>query len=275
MTLPGSNVITYLVDGENRRIGKEVNGKLVEGFLYRDGLRPVARLDANGNVVSRFIYAGANAPSYMIQGSETYRIVTEQLGSLRLVIDTATGAIAEQLDYDDFGNVTMDTNAGFQPFGFAGGLYDPDTGLVRLGARDYDPHTGRWTAKDPILFNGGDSNLYGYCLADPVNLIDPLGLFWGFGGTIGPMTMSWDSDHPYQTNVSWSTNLAIGGGFFFGERHPPGTCPLHHNVPTTPFSINLGLTQWLGITTNGDQFTINIGYSIGLTPVYLSIDRYL
>ena len=61
------------------------------------------------------------------------------------------------MDYDSFGNVLQDTQPGFQPFGFAGGLYDPDTKLVRFGARDYDPRTGRWTAKDPILFAGGDT----------------------------------------------------------------------------------------------------------------------
>ncbi|MCK5344490.1 MAG: RHS repeat-associated core domain-containing protein, partial [Candidatus Heimdallarchaeota archaeon] len=63
------------------------------------------------------------------------------------------------------------------PFGFAGGLHDLDTGLVRFGYRDYDPDIGRWTAKDPILFAGGDTDLFGYCLNDPINLIDPLGLF--------------------------------------------------------------------------------------------------
>jgi len=39
----------------------------------------------------------------------------------------------------------------------------------------YDAETGRWTSKDPILFNGGDTNLYGYVLADPINHIDPDG----------------------------------------------------------------------------------------------------
>ncbi len=60
-------------------------------------------------------------------------------------------------------------------FGFAGGLHDRDTKLVRFGVRDYDPDTGRWTAKDPILFNGGDTDLYGYCLNDPLNGVDPEG----------------------------------------------------------------------------------------------------
>jgi len=55
-------------------------------------------------------------------------------------------------------------------------LHDRDTKLVRFGYRDYDPDTGRWTAKDPILFAGGDTDLYGYCINDPVNAVDPLGL---------------------------------------------------------------------------------------------------
>jgi RHS repeat-associated protein len=55
-------------------------------------------------------------------------------------------------------------------------LYDPDTGLVRFGARDYDAQVGRWLAKDPIGFGGGQSNLYGYVANDPVNLVDPSGL---------------------------------------------------------------------------------------------------
>jgi RHS repeat-associated protein len=96
------------------------------------------------------------------------------VGSVRLVVDATTGAIAQRIDYDEFGNITQDTNPGLQPFGFAGGLYDVDTGLVRFGARDYDPEVGRWTAKDPIRFDGG-SNLYGYVMNDPVNLIDPSG----------------------------------------------------------------------------------------------------
>ena len=91
---------------------------------------------------------------------QTYRILSDHLGSPRLVINTSDGSIAQRLDYDEFGNVTLDTNPGFQPFGFAGGSYDLHTELVRYGARDYDPAAGRWTAKDPIRFGGGDAKLY-------------------------------------------------------------------------------------------------------------------
>lgn len=178
VNLPGASQIEYLVDGRDRRIGKKVNGTLVQGFLYQDGLRIAAELDGSGNVVSRFVYGTRNnAPAYLIRGGATYRIVADHLGSPRLVVDVATGAVAQRLDYDEFGRVLVDTNPGFQPFGFAGGLYDPATGFVRFGTRDYDARTGRWTARDPILFAGGDPNFYGYVLNDPVNSTDPLGLF--------------------------------------------------------------------------------------------------
>ena len=62
----------------------------------------------------------------------------------------------------------------FQPFGFAGGIYDKDTGLVRFGARDYDPSAGRWTQKDASQFGGG-TNFYAYAFNDPINWIDLTG----------------------------------------------------------------------------------------------------
>src|SRR5712691_240503 len=176
-TLPDGTRVEYVVDGQQRRVGKKVNGTLVQGFLYKDALRPVAELDGSGAVVARFIYgAKANVPGYMEKNGATYRILSDHLGSPRLVVDATTGAVVQRLDYDAFGQMLMDTNPGFQPFGFAGGLYDQHTKLTRFGARDYDPAIGRWTVKDPILFSGGDTNLYGYVFNDPINFIDPWGL---------------------------------------------------------------------------------------------------
>jgi len=178
VTLPNGTAIDYVIDGQNRRIGKKRNNVLEQGFLYQDQLKPVAEFDGNGAVLSRFIYAiGANVPDFMIKGGAIYRIIKDHLGSPRLVVDIATNTVVQQMDYDVWGNVIQDSNPGFQPFGFAGGLYDRDTQLVRFGARDYDAETGRWTAKDPIGFEGGDTNLYGYVVNDPVNWVDPLGLY--------------------------------------------------------------------------------------------------
>jgi RHS repeat-associated protein len=177
VTLPNGTVLDYVIDGQNRRIGKKRNNVLEQGFLYQDQLKPIAELDGNNQIVSRFVYAtGANVPDLMIKGGATYRIIKDHLGSPRLVVDIATNTVIQQMNYDVWGKVIQDTNPGFQPFGYAGGLYDRDTGLVRFGARDYDAATGRWTAKDPIGFAGGDTNLYGYVVNDPVNKMDLLGL---------------------------------------------------------------------------------------------------
>jgi RHS repeat-associated protein len=175
--LPNGNQIEYVIDGRNRRIGKKVNGVLIQAFLYQGSLNPIAELDGDGNVVSQFVYGSkANVPDYMVKGGKTYRILSNHLGSPKLVVNISDGSIVQMMDYDAFGNIVEDSNPGFQPFGFAGGIYDLDTKLTRFGARDYDARIGRWTAKDPILFAGGNTNLYGYVKNDPVNYIDVSGL---------------------------------------------------------------------------------------------------
>jgi RHS repeat-associated protein len=182
VALASGTQIEYIIDGESRRIGRKINGTLVQGFLYRDRLAPVAELDGSGEVVTRFVYGTkVNVPDYMVKGGATYRLITDHLGSVRLVLNTATGATVQRLDYDEFGQITQDTNPGFQPFGFAGGLYDSDTKLVRFGVRDYDAFPGRWTSKDPIRFAGGDPNLYGYVGNNAVNRLDPVGLYGSNG----------------------------------------------------------------------------------------------
>lgn len=174
--LPNGKRIEYTVDALNRRVGRRVDGAVTQRWLYDGRLRPIAELDAAGNVISRFVYGSrANAPDYMIRAGVTYRIVADYLGSPRLVVDVATGLVAQRMAYDEFGSVVEDSNPGFQPFGFAGGLWDPETRLVRFGARDYDPLAGRWTAKDPSSFRGGDTNLYRYVFNDPINFFDFLG----------------------------------------------------------------------------------------------------
>jgi RHS repeat-associated protein len=173
VTLDNGIAIDYVIDGMSRRIGKKINGTLVQGFLYDDELRIAAELDGSNTMVSRFVYGThVNVPELIVTADTTYRIVTDHLGSPRLIIDTTDGSIAQRMDYDEFGAVILDTNPGFQPFGFAGGLYDPQTKLVRFAARDYDPQIGRWTVKDPIGFTGGATDLYAYVLGDPVNASD-------------------------------------------------------------------------------------------------------
>ena len=176
VTLPDGRNIEYIHDPSGRRISKKIDGIIVEKYLWQGLTRLLAIYDGSDNLLMRFEYADGRMPVAMIKGGSTYYLTYDQVGSLRVVADTS-GNVVKRINYDSFGNILDDTDPTFEvPFGFAGGLHDRDTGLVRFGYRDYDPDTGRWTAKDPIFFAGGDTDLYSYCLSDPINFNDPWGL---------------------------------------------------------------------------------------------------
>lgn len=168
--------ISFTYDVLSRPIEKRVDGIRVRSWLWEDNLRLAAELDVSHDLLTRFVYAGrANVPSHMIQGTKTFRLILDPLGSVRLVLNAQSGEIAQRLDYDEWGRITRDTNPGFQPFGFAGGFYNPDLTLVRFGAREYDAITARWIRKDPLGFFGPEGNLYVYASNDPINLTDAAG----------------------------------------------------------------------------------------------------
>ena len=174
--LPDGRVIDYYHDPLGRRIAKAVNGTITEKYLWQGLTQLLAVYDGANNLLMRFEYADARMSVAMSRSGTTYYLTYDQVGSLRVVTNSA-GSVIKRVDYDSFGNILNDSNPTFEiPFGFAGGLYDRDTGLVHFGFRDYDSDIGRWTAKDPIGFGGDDVDLYGYCINDPLNLIDPLGL---------------------------------------------------------------------------------------------------
>jgi RHS repeat-associated protein len=167
--LPDGRAIDYLIDSENRRVAKKVNGAVVRKWIYQDQLKPVAEFEGTGTLLARYL------DGLTIKSGTSYRVVADHLGTPRLLVSSTTGAVAQRLDVDEWGQVTTDSAVGYQAFGFGGGIYDSDTGLVRFGSRDYDPGTGRWAAKDRIIFAGRDSDLYGYVMNDPVNIADPTG----------------------------------------------------------------------------------------------------
>ena len=124
---------------------------LTQGLLYSpEAYGPVAELDENNDLIARFIYADAHVPAYMVKNGTTYRLMTDQLGSVVMVVDARAGRWRRSSATDRLARCLTDSNPGFQPFGFAGGIYDTDTGLTHFGAREYDAGLGRWTATDPI-----------------------------------------------------------------------------------------------------------------------------
>jgi RHS repeat-associated protein len=177
--------ITYKHNAIGNRVAKLVDGVIIEKYLWLNKTTLAAVYDNDDNLVQRFEYGIGNTPVSFTQDGNKYYITSDHLGSPRAISDDS-GNILKAIDYDSFGNVISDTNPTLEiPFGFAGGLHDKDTNLIRFGYRDFDPETGRWTARDPIGFAGGDTNLYGYVASDPVNFVDPTGEVAVVGAVIG------------------------------------------------------------------------------------------
>lgn len=122
-----------------------------------------------------FLYlTGRIAPDIiaLIDGTKL-RLIQDERGSVVRVVNADTGVVMQSISYDPWGRVLSDTNPGYQPFGYAGGLTDQLTGLVHFGAREYHPTTGTFLTRDPIEDQTGDP--YTYAANNPVNATDPTG----------------------------------------------------------------------------------------------------
>ncbi|MFD0679585.1 MULTISPECIES: S-layer homology domain-containing protein [unclassified Paenibacillus] len=177
-TVSGSTY-TYTYDALGRRTARDDGtGKTIQ-YLYGHphSLQMLtASVGTNGEVTNYYY----NEDSLLIgfeRGGQRYYVITDNVGTPELVLNAA-GAEVKKLRYDSYGVLLSDSNPAFELLiGFAGGLEDRATGLVRFGARDYDSASGRWTARDPVLFESGQANLYAYVNNNPVLLRDPCGMF--------------------------------------------------------------------------------------------------
>ncbi len=137
--LGDGTVVEYKVDAQGRRVQRLLDGVSERGWIWRSALQPAAQLSSGGAVTQRYVYTNGTSPALIVTPGASYRLIKDHLGSVRRVVDTATGQAVHTLDYDAWGRVLVDSNPGFQPFGYAGGLYGADTGLVRLRGEGLRP----------------------------------------------------------------------------------------------------------------------------------------
>ncbi len=173
----GGRTVTYGYDGLGRRVSR-TEGGTTERYLYGnpDDRFQVSAVRAAEGTLSVLHYDDQGLLFAFERGGRRFYVGSDQVGTPRIVTDGA-GAVVKKLEFDAFGRPVSDSNPAWElPIGFAGGLADPLTGLVRFGVRDYDPAAGRWTARDPIRFAGGQGNLYAYAGSDPVDFRDTNGM---------------------------------------------------------------------------------------------------
>lgn len=154
-----------------------------------------------------------------------------------------------------------DSNPGFQPFAYAGGLYDVDTGLVRFGARDYDAAVGRWIQSDPAGLAGG-VNIYGYAYQNPLYWIDPNGL--------SPLCAALKllGDATVDLNVGVGAGLGVSGGLTVSSSGVKGNVTVGVGAGGS-VNISAGATGSANIGSTGQGVTAQGSVSVagGIGPV--------
>ncbi|MEU9038059.1 polymorphic toxin-type HINT domain-containing protein [Streptomyces sp. NPDC048352] len=91
--------------------------------------------------------------------------------------------------------------------GFVGGIKEAATGLTLLGAREYDPTTGRFISPDPIIDRGDPQqwNAYAYANNNPVDASDPSGkLAIRCEGSSCSEGMNWAEEHVSSSDLGGS-----------------------------------------------------------------------
>jgi RHS repeat-associated protein len=188
-------------DAFGRRVQKIVNGTSTQ-FLC-DLWNPIQELQ--GGTPSANLLSGLGIDQYFQRtdssGPSSY--LTDALGST-LALASSTGALTTSYTYDPFGSTTV-AGASSNPYQFAGREND-GTNLYFYRARYYSPTFQRFFAQDPIGFDAGDPNLYGYVMDDPANYIDPLGTT-----KVGPPPNRWNPNDPDpydpNNNPGWGDEL--------------------------------------------------------------------
>ncbi|MDH5300736.1 MAG: hypothetical protein OEW58_05170 [Gammaproteobacteria bacterium] len=261
-TVAGTTV-TYQYDGLGRRISRTEAGKLTQ-YLYANPNNPLQLTASRSstNVLSVYHYDQRGVLIAIQQGSTYTYVGSDGLGTPRVLADS-NGSVLKTISYDSYGRVLNDSDPTLVlPIGFAGGLADPVTGLLRMGFRDYDPAAGRWVARDPALYDGRQLNFYSYVGNDPVNHTDPSGLF-SVGGSLydgvgGGLRLTIDSTG---FKICGEVGFGIGGSLDIDPNEAVGDVDIK---PSIVGEVGLGpFGAGVEIGGVGDCFSIDPSIKVG------------
>lgn len=173
---------TYGGDGILAAVANTVGATTTKTTLDWDVASELPEVLAWAAAGTTSIVDGAYGPGVMRQGTTLTALASDVFGSVTSTPSTAT--VARSSSYDAFGAPAG--SATFEPrLGYRGELTLDN--LLHLRARDYQPSTATFSTVDPAEGAAGAPTIahrYHYADNDPVNQVDPSGLFPGASGFV-------------------------------------------------------------------------------------------
>lgn len=179
-----TTVATYLNNGDGLRMSKTVGSTTTRGAWDLSGSLPLQLVEGSTD----YVYGPGGMVLEQISGSTTLWYHHDQAGGVRAISDSM-GNVKATYTFDPYGNVKACTGATVtvngsnictgiitvsNPFAFDGQYRDDESGLYYLRARYYDPTTGQFLSRDPLV--ALTRSPYGYVAGNPLNATDPSGL---------------------------------------------------------------------------------------------------
>jgi len=247
-TNPSNQRTTNTWDFENRLTQVSVPSAIVDIFTYNgDGQRVQKQdstgttkhvwdgqnilLETNSSNIIQVVYTlepmvYGNLISQIRSGTTSFYLF-DGLGSTTQLVNS-TGSATDSYVYDSWGNILSASGPTTNPFRYAGrsGYYnDPDLQELHVRARFYDPTSGRFVSRDPLVFADG-VNLYRYSANRPTSLTDPSGLQPPLPPSHpGPAWACWCNTLP------WRQKCSPTGCGFYNSLAPPPTPPTTKGQP--------------------------------------------
>jgi RHS repeat-associated protein len=208
---------TYGYNGDGLRMSKTVSGSATQ-YLW-DVATKIPMLLKDGSTA--YIYGPGGLPLEQINGSTVLWLHRDQIGSIRLVTDGA-GTSQATYTFDPYGNLAASTGTISNPLRFGGQYWDSESSFYYLRARYYDPGTGQFISRDPMVAT--TRSAYGYVNDNPLNLTDPTGLdcngfdplCWarhGAAAVTGAIATGVGAAHDYLIDTQSKLDAGLGGDY--------------------------------------------------------------
>lgn len=252
----GGTTDTFLYDGLNRQIGKQISGQSLYYRVY-DGWNLLGEYKTGvNNATFAYLYGTGGIVKNVVTNYYYYQ---DAMGSTSHVA-TSAGALKEYYLYDLHGAPTFynasgtklsDTAIGVRHL-FTGQQWYIELGLYDLRNRYYSPDIGRFLQTDPISFGGDATHLYRYCGNNPIVRFDPSGLGTGPGEAMGEDPISTGASvNPVGDLMVFGGLATVGGGIVAGS------------PAITAFGVTALATFYNIASTPAGQWLVQFGSDLG------------